>query len=250
MVAVSFYTRGYNPRPKSTGTGHNRTRVLQQLDVASVIPLDVLGLFFGFNPIFRINRILKYRSFFEFNHHLESIMNRAYIYRVARTAGCLLFALHVNACIYYWASDHQGFGSTRWVYNGEGNMYLRCYYWAVRSLITIGGLPEPQTLFEIVFQLLNFFLGVFVVSSLIGQTLLRMHQRDPEGEAEILPLGQTPYQKDVSKMIMNLARYHRPPGTRLVDEHCPAGRAAEFSAAVRVAAVQASSGAVLEKATQ
>lgn len=31
----------------------------QQLDVASVIPLDVLGLFFGFNPIFRINRILK-----------------------------------------------------------------------------------------------------------------------------------------------------------------------------------------------
>lgn len=47
--------------------------------------------------------------------------------------------------------------------------YLRCYYWAVRTLITIGGLPEPQTLFEIVFQLLNFFLGVFVFSSLIGQ---------------------------------------------------------------------------------
>uniref|UniRef100_A0A2K5YX58 Cyclic nucleotide-binding domain-containing protein n=2 Tax=Mandrillus leucophaeus TaxID=9568 RepID=A0A2K5YX58_MANLE len=47
--------------------------------------------------------------------------------------------------------------------------YLRCYYWAVRTLITIGGLPEPQTLFEIVFQLLNFFSGVFVFSSLIGQ---------------------------------------------------------------------------------
>lgn len=47
--------------------------------------------------------------------------------------------------------------------------YLRCYYWAVRSLITIGGLPEPHTSFEIVFQLLNFFLGVFVFSSLIGQ---------------------------------------------------------------------------------
>ncbi|XP_070248814.1 cyclic nucleotide-gated channel beta-3 [Myotis yumanensis] len=148
---------------------HYRSSTKFQLDVASVIPLDVFGLFFGFNPIFRINRILKYRSFFEFNHRLESIMNRAYIYRVARTAGCLLFALHVNACIYYWASDHQGIGTTRWVYNGEGNMYLRCYYWAVRSLITIGGLPEPQTLFEIVFQLLNFFLGVFVVSSLIGQ---------------------------------------------------------------------------------
>lgn len=36
-------------------------------------------------------------------------------------------------------------------------------------MITIGGLPEPHTAFEIIFQLLNFFLGVFVFSSLIGQ---------------------------------------------------------------------------------
>lgn len=47
--------------------------------------------------------------------------------------------------------------------------YLRCYYFAVRSLINIGGLPEPVTLFEIMFQMTNFFVGVFVFSSLIGQ---------------------------------------------------------------------------------
>ncbi|XP_032171885.1 cyclic nucleotide-gated cation channel beta-3 [Mustela erminea] len=110
-----------------------------------------------------------YTSFFEFNHHLESIMDKAYIYRVIRTTGYLLFTLHINACIYYWASDYEGIGTTNWVYNGEGNKYLRCYYWAVRTLITIGGLPEPQTSFEIAFQLLNFFSGVFVFSSLIGQ---------------------------------------------------------------------------------
>ncbi|KAM5281055.1 cyclic nucleotide-gated channel beta-3 [Ctenodactylus gundi] len=140
-----------------------------QLDVASIIPFDVFYVLFGFNPIFRANRILKYTSFFEFNHHLESIMDKAYIYRVIRTTGYLLFVLHINACIYYWASSYEGIGTTKWVYNGEGNKYLRCYYWAVRSLITIGGLPEPQTSFEIVFQLLNFFSGVFVFSSLIGQ---------------------------------------------------------------------------------
>ncbi|KAB0371789.1 hypothetical protein FD755_016727 [Muntiacus reevesi] len=107
---------------------HYRNSKKFQLDMASIMPSDVFYLFFGFNPIFRTNRMLKYTSFFEFNHHLESIMNKAYIYR-----------------------------------------YLRCYYWAVRTLITIGGLPEPQTSFEIVFQLLNFFSGVFVFSSLIGQ---------------------------------------------------------------------------------
>ncbi|KAL6059749.1 hypothetical protein STEG23_009671, partial [Scotinomys teguina] len=139
------------------------------MDVISLMPFEVLYIFFGFNPIFRTNRILKYTSFFEFNNCLESIMDKAYIYRVIRTTGYLLFLLHINACVYYWASDYEGIGTTKWVYNGEGNKYLRCYYWAVRTLITIGGLPEPQTSFEIVFQLLNFFSGVFVFSSLIGQ---------------------------------------------------------------------------------
>ncbi|XP_019507166.1 PREDICTED: cyclic nucleotide-gated cation channel beta-3 [Hipposideros armiger] len=148
---------------------HYRSSIKFQLDVASVMPFDVFYFFFGFNPIFRTNRILKYTSFFEFNHRLESLMDKAYVYRVVRTTGYLLFTLHVNACMYYWASNYEGIGTTKWVYNGEGNKYLRCYYWAVRSLITIGGLPEPQTSFEIVFQLLNFFSGVFVFSSLIGQ---------------------------------------------------------------------------------
>uniref|UniRef100_A0AAA9T1V5 Cyclic nucleotide gated channel subunit beta 3 n=1 Tax=Bos taurus TaxID=9913 RepID=A0AAA9T1V5_BOVIN len=148
---------------------HYRNSTKFQLDMASIMPFDVFYLVFGLNPIFRTNRMLKYSSFFEFNHHLESIMNKAYIYRVIRTTGYLLFTLHINACMYYWASNYEGIGSTRWVYDGEGNKYLRCYYWAVRTLITIGGLPEPQTSFEIVFQLLNFFSGVFVFSSLIGQ---------------------------------------------------------------------------------
>jgi cyclic nucleotide gated channel beta 1 len=39
----------------------------------------------------------------------------------------------------------------------------------VKTLITIGGLPDPQTLFEIVFQLLNYFTGVFAFSVMIGQ---------------------------------------------------------------------------------
>lgn len=35
---------------------------LQQLDVISVLPFEVLYIFFGFNPAFRANRMLKVRS--------------------------------------------------------------------------------------------------------------------------------------------------------------------------------------------
>ncbi|KAM5157494.1 cyclic nucleotide-gated channel beta-3 [Mantella aurantiaca] len=163
-----------------------------KLDAASVVPFDLLYVVFGFKPVLRMNRILKYGTFFEFNDRLEAVLKRAYIYRVIRTTGYLLFILHLNACIYYWASYYEGIGSTKWVYDGNGNMYLRCYYFAVRTLITIGGLAEPQTLFEILFQLLNYFTGVFVFSSLIGQ------MRDVIGAATS---GQSYYRSCVDKTI-------------------------------------------------
>uniref|UniRef100_A0A8C2GPM1 Cyclic nucleotide gated channel subunit beta 3, tandem duplicate 2 n=1 Tax=Cyprinus carpio TaxID=7962 RepID=A0A8C2GPM1_CYPCA len=113
--------------------------------------------------------LLKSEAFFEFSDRLEGIMTKAYIWRVIRTIGYLMFILHLNACLYYVASEYQGIGKTKWVYSGQGSAYLRCYYFAVRTLINIGGLPEPHTVFEITFQLANFFVGVFVFSSLIGQ---------------------------------------------------------------------------------
>uniref|UniRef100_A0A8C2SKJ3 Cyclic nucleotide gated channel subunit beta 3 n=1 Tax=Coturnix japonica TaxID=93934 RepID=A0A8C2SKJ3_COTJA len=181
--------------------GSRISTISDYLDLISVLPFDVLYFFFGFNPAFRVNRMLKHNTFFEFNDRLEAILDKAYIYRVIRTTGYLLFILHINACLYYWASDYEGLGSTRWVYDGQGNMYLRCYYWAVRTLITIGGLPEPQTLFEIVFQLLNFFLGVFVFSSLIGQ------MRDVIGAATA---GQNYYRSCMDNTVSYMNTYSIP----------------------------------------
>ncbi|XP_069554211.1 cyclic nucleotide-gated channel beta-3 [Brachyistius frenatus] len=148
---------------------HYRKSQQFKTDIISIIPFDLVCLHFEFNSIYRFNRFIRIESFFEFSDRLESIMAKAYIWRVARTTGYLLFMLHLNACVYYVASVHQGLKTTQWVYNGEGSAYLRCYYYAVRSLINIGGLPEPVTTFEIAFQMANFFIGVFVFSSLIGQ---------------------------------------------------------------------------------
>uniref|UniRef100_A0A3B4VKM6 Cyclic nucleotide gated channel subunit beta 1b n=1 Tax=Seriola dumerili TaxID=41447 RepID=A0A3B4VKM6_SERDU len=140
-------------------------------------------------------------SFFEFNERLEAILTKAYIYRVIRTTTYLLYCLHCNACLYYWGSALKGLGSTKWVYNGEGNSYIRCYYFAVKTLITIGGLPDPTTLFEIVFQLINYFVGVFAFSIMIGQ------MRDVVGAATA---GQTYYRTCMDNTIKYMSSYRIP----------------------------------------
>ncbi|XP_064314241.1 cyclic nucleotide-gated cation channel beta-1 [Phalacrocorax carbo] len=172
-----------------------------KMDVVCLLPLDFFYFKVGVNPLLRFPRCLKYLAFFEFNNRLEAILSKAYIYRVIRTTAYLLYSLHVNSCLYYWASAYEGLGSTTWVYDGEGNSYIRCYYWAVKTLITIGGLPDPRTLFEIVFQLLNYFTGVFAFSVMIGQ------MRDVVGAATA---GQTYYRSCMDSTIKYMNFYKIP----------------------------------------
>ncbi|XP_072492773.1 cyclic nucleotide-gated channel beta-1 isoform X2 [Notamacropus eugenii] len=172
-----------------------------KMDMISLLPLDLLYLKVGVNSLLRLPRCLKYMAFFEFNNRLESILSKAYVYRVIRTTAYLLYSLHLNSCLYYWASAYQGLGSTHWVYDGVGNSYIRCYYFAVKTLITIGGLPDPKTLFEIVFQLLNYFTGVFAFSVMIGQ------MRDVVGAATA---GQTYYRSCMDSTVKYMNFYKIP----------------------------------------
>ncbi|XP_035855505.1 cyclic nucleotide-gated cation channel beta-3 isoform X3 [Sander lucioperca] len=166
---IQFVKGGDIIKDRAVCKEHYRKSHRFMTDMISIIPFDLLCLYSGFSSIYRLNRFIRVDNFFEFSDRLESIMAKAYIWRVIRTTGYLLYVLHINACAFYVASMYQGIATTIWVYDGKGNAYLRCYYFAVRSLINIGGLPEPTTVFEITFQLLNFFIGVFVFSSLIGQ---------------------------------------------------------------------------------
>ncbi|KAI4571798.1 hypothetical protein MJG53_013904 [Ovis ammon polii x Ovis aries] len=172
-----------------------------KMDMLCLLPLDLLYLKFGVNPLLRLPRCLKYMAFFEFNNRLESILSKAYVYRVIRTTAYLLYSLHLNSCLYYWASAYEGLGSTHWVYDGVGNSYIRCYYWAVKTLITIGGLPDPRTLFEIIFQGLNYFTGVFAFSVMIGQ------MRDVVGAATA---GQTYYRSCMDSTVKYMNFYKIP----------------------------------------
>uniref|UniRef100_A0A8C2FVM3 Cyclic nucleotide gated channel subunit beta 1b n=1 Tax=Cyprinus carpio TaxID=7962 RepID=A0A8C2FVM3_CYPCA len=156
-----------------------------KLDVVSLLPLELLYFKTGINPLLRLPRILKASC------HSD----------VIRTTTYLLYAVHCNACLYYWGSSFEGLGFSEWTYDGTGNSYFRCYYFAVKTLLTIGGLPEPTTLFEIVFQLINYFIGVFVFSIMIGQ------MRDVVGAATA---AQTNYRACVDNTVKYMASYRIP----------------------------------------
>uniref|UniRef100_A0A9J8A6C2 Cyclic nucleotide gated channel subunit beta 1a n=1 Tax=Cyprinus carpio carpio TaxID=630221 RepID=A0A9J8A6C2_CYPCA len=158
-----------------------------------LFPLDLLYVFTGVKSLLWFPRLLKYNAFFEFNDRLEAVMSKAYIYRVVQTNAYLLYSLHCNACIFYWGSDYEGLGSTKWVYIGKGNSYIRCYYFAVKTLITIGGLPEPTNV--------NYFVGVFAFSIMIGQ------MRDVFGAATA---GEAYYRHCVDSTVKYMSSYRIP----------------------------------------
>uniref|UniRef100_A0A3B4VKQ7 Cyclic nucleotide gated channel subunit beta 1b n=1 Tax=Seriola dumerili TaxID=41447 RepID=A0A3B4VKQ7_SERDU len=166
---------------------------LEAFTVIDLVPLELFYFKTGINPLLRLPRLLKVRVF--------TCTAVSFSLRVIRTTTYLLYCLHCNACLYYWGSALKGLGSTKWVYNGEGNSYIRCYYFAVKTLITIGGLPDPTTLFEIVFQLINYFVGVFAFSIMIGQ------MRDVVGAATA---GQTYYRTCMDNTIKYMSSYRIP----------------------------------------
>ncbi|XP_010772718.1 cyclic nucleotide-gated cation channel beta-3-like, partial [Notothenia coriiceps] len=146
-----------------------RTSVRFKLDMLAIMPFDLLYLEFGFKSVFRANRLMKADTFFEFSDRLESLMSKAYIWRVIRTIGYLLFMLHLNACFYYVASEYQGIGKTRWVYSGLGSAYLSCFFYAEKSLLMIAELPLPDTMFGQIFQMTNYLFGAFFMSTILIQ---------------------------------------------------------------------------------
>ncbi|XP_035768637.1 cyclic nucleotide-gated cation channel beta-1 [Neolamprologus brichardi] len=79
--------------------------------------------------------------------------------------------------------------------------YIRCYYFAVKTLITIGGLPDPTTVFEICFQLINYFVGVFAFSIMIGQ------MRDVVGAATA---GENYYRACMDSTVKYMTSYNIP----------------------------------------
>ena len=47
--------------------------------------------------------------------------------------------------------------------------YLNCFFYAEKSLLMIAELPRPDSMFEQIFQMVNYLFGAFFMSIILGQ---------------------------------------------------------------------------------
>lgn len=180
------------------------------LDLISWAPFDwVAGLLltkeFGLNPfVFRLNRLMQVITFWCLFDRLDSRASWPHLVRIGRTLFHMAYLVHVNACAYYGLSAWLGIGSDRWVYNGQGRAYLRCFYFALRTATSISGkMPRPERDSQRLYMALAWLLGVFVFAFLIGQI------RDIVGQAN----RQHAMYRNMADRIALLLRHLRVPNT-------------------------------------
>lgn len=117
----------------------------------------------------RFPRFFKLHTFWDFINFIDKLLANPYIIRISRTLMYMMYLIHLNACAYFAFSLWQGIGSNNFVFNGQGNAYIRCFYFATKTATSIGKNPKPTQEIEYMFMTLSWLMGVFVFALLIGQ---------------------------------------------------------------------------------
>uniref|UniRef100_A0A8D9BSQ5 Cyclic nucleotide-gated cation channel beta-1 n=1 Tax=Cacopsylla melanoneura TaxID=428564 RepID=A0A8D9BSQ5_9HEMI len=183
-----------------------KLKLQYKMDLLALMPFDLLYFVFGLEMTFlRLPRLIKIQTFWEFCNHFDSVLASPYVVRVARTLTYMLYLIHLNACAYYTISAKEGLNINSWVYDGKGNAYIRCFYFATKTATSIGKNPRPTNEMEYVFMTVSWLLGVFVFAVLIGQI------RDIIATAT---KSQTEYRKLMDETLDYLRRLNVPPRIR------------------------------------
>ncbi|XP_045763216.1 cyclic nucleotide-gated cation channel beta-1-like isoform X2 [Maniola jurtina] len=147
-----------------------RKKLQYKFDLISLLPLEILYFYFGTQKvILRFPRLLKLQTFWEFHQAMDRVLSSPYVVRIGKMLFYIFYLIHLNACAYYAMSDHIGLGSNGWVYDNQGNAYIRCFYFATKTATSIGKNPKPENMKEYLYMTAAWLMGVFVFALLIGQ---------------------------------------------------------------------------------
>eukprot|EP01064_Diplonema_japonicum_P018382 TRINITY_DN27073_c0_g1_i1.p1 TRINITY_DN27073_c0_g1~~TRINITY_DN27073_c0_g1_i1.p1 ORF type:complete len:559 (+),score=120.61 TRINITY_DN27073_c0_g1_i1:57-1679(+) len=159
-------------------------------DVLSVLPLDyILNAVFGYDCVFRVNRLLRITYFNTYFHLFESFNPRAStnLTRLVKAACTMTFTAHLLACGFFLVLRHEGpgeeIGQTTGHPSGGRSLawqgyydlfeldvprqYVRALYWAFILMTGYGNTIPVRTL-ETLYTILVTLVGLSVYVNVIG----------------------------------------------------------------------------------
>uniref|UniRef100_A0A672Y424 Cyclic nucleotide gated channel subunit alpha 1a n=1 Tax=Sphaeramia orbicularis TaxID=375764 RepID=A0A672Y424_9TELE len=185
-----------------------------RLDVVSMLPTDILYLYFGLDyPEIRINKLLRIGRMMEFFTKTETKTNYPNIFRIGNLIMYILIIIHWNACFYFSFSKAIGFGADDWVYPSLDDpeepdfgkpmrKYAFSLYWSTLTLTTIGETPPPDLDSEFLFHVLDFLVGVLIFATIVGNIatmISNMNAAQAQFQARIDNIKQYMQVRKVSK---------------------------------------------------
>ncbi|KAL5105395.1 Cyclic nucleotide-gated cation channel beta-3 [Taenia crassiceps] len=156
-----------------------------KLDVASVIPFDLLGLIHA-KPTarYRILRFLKYPVMLEFFDRTDLRVSAGFAVRLAKAVVYLIYVIHVESCGYYAFNRFHGLNASNWsIGNQNNNPYIYSFYLATKMATSIGNLPHATNSPEFIFMTVYWLTGVYISAILIGQVIDILDSKNAEKEA-------------------------------------------------------------------
>lgn len=156
------------------------------IDVASLLPFDLLYFSLGFQSYLRFNRLLRMWRFTQFFHMAETHTNFPNLIRVSNLILYIIIIIHWFACIYYGLSAYIGFGTDSWVYpdptlhgfDSFWKQYSHSFYWATLTLTTIGDTEYPVTAEETWFCVGCSLMGVLIFATIFGNVGAMINHMD------------------------------------------------------------------------